>query len=340
MKDQISVAIFGCGNMGSTHARKLAKMNNVRLRYLVDVNEESAIRLKKELDAELTSSDYRKALDDKEVDIVIICTHHHLHAPMSIASAQAGKHIFCEKPLALTMEDCLAITEAVEKAGVKFMMGFQARFSPFVLKLKEVVPHPWVIIAQLIDPKWGESIWANDPIEGGGNVLSQGCHCFDVTCFLSGSKPVSIYAEGGNFHHPSLPIIDSVACTLRFENGSVANVTVGDFGNPALMGKSAYQVFAGSVTATLFKYYNEPEVRLWGKEPSRITIDDLPGCNDSHIAHGYTQQIQALIDWVSKDIDPVNAAKVRDGMLATELALKAFESIKTHQPQSVISDQC
>jgi predicted dehydrogenase len=313
MKDKIGVAIFGCGNMGSTHARRLARMGNIRLRYLVDSYEESAIKLQKELDAELTASDFRNALDDKEVDLVIICTHHHLHAPMSIASAQAGKHIFCEKPLALTMDDCLGIADAVEKNNTKFMMGFQARFSPFVLKLKEVVPKPWITIAQLIDPKWGEDIWANDPIEGGGNVLSQGCHCFDTTCFLNGSKPVSIYAEGGNYHHPSISIIDSVA----------------------LMGKSAYQVFAGNVTATLSKYYNEPEVHLWGAEPPRITVDDIPGCNDSYVAHGYTQQIQAMIDWVGKDVEPVNAAKVRDGVLATELALKAFESIKTHQPQAL-----
>jgi len=335
MADMVNVAIFGCGNMGSTHARRLSKLENVHLRYLVDANKESALKLQKEVNAELVTEDFNKVLDDKNVDVVIICTHHHLHAPMSISAAQAGKHVFCEKPLALNVEECLSIAEAVEKSGIKFMMGFQARFSPFVLKIKEVVPKPWVTIAQLVDPKWGEDLWANDPVEGGGNVLSQGCHCFDATCFLNGSKPVSIYSEGGNLHHLSLPIIDSVVSTMRFDNGSVANVTIGDFGNPALMGKSAYQVFAGNVTATLFNYYSEPEVRLWGAEPARITMDDLPGCNDSYMAHGYTQQMHALIDWVSKDIDPVNAAKVRDGVLATELAIKAFESIKTHQAQDL-----
>jgi len=335
MADVVKAAIFGCGNMGSTHARRLSRLENVRLRYLVDAYEESALKLQKEVDAELITTDFRKALDDKDVDVVIICTHHNLHAPMSIAAAQAGKHVFCEKPLALNMEECLSIAEAVEKADVKFMMGFQARFSPFVLKLKEFVPNPWVTIAQLIDPKWGESSWANDPIEGGGNILSQGCHCFDATCFLNDSTPVSIYSEGGNYHHPTLPITDTVVCTMRFANGSVANVTIGDFGNPALMGKSAYQVFAGNVTATLFNYYSAPEVRLWGAEPARITMDDLPGCSDSYVAHGYAQQMHALIDWVGKDIDPVNAAKVRDGVLATELAIKAFESIKTHQAQAL-----
>jgi len=335
MSEKVNVAVIGCGGMGSTHARRLSGIESVHLSYLVDANEEAAQKLQRETGAESIATDYKKILDDEKLDAVIICTHHHLHAPMSIAAAEAGKHLFCEKPLALTMEDCLAMAEAVEKAGVKFMMGFQARFSPFVLKLKEVVPQPWVTIAQLVDPKWGDAIWANDPIEGGGNVLSQGCHCFDATIFLNGSEPVSIYAEGGNYHHKSLPIIDTVACSLRFADDSVANVTIGDFGHPVLMGKSAYQVFSGNITATLSDYYNDPEVRLWGAEPSIITTNDLPGCNDTHFAHGYTQQMYALMDWISKDIEPLNAAKVRDGVRATELALKAFESIRTHQPQAL-----
>jgi len=335
MPNHIGIAVIGCGGMGGTHARRLVGIKDAHLRYLVDVHEEAALKLQKEIDAEFTTTDFDKVLDDKSVDLIVICTHHHLHSPMSIAGAEAGKNIFCEKPLALTIEECESIEKAVNKAGVRFMMGFQARFSPFVLKLKEIVPKPWITIAQLIDPKWGDGIWSNDPVEGGGNVLSQGCHCFDTTCFLNGAVPVSIYAEGGNLHHPDLPIIDAVACTLRFANGGIANVTIGDFGHPALMGKSAYQVFAGNITATLFNYYSEPEVRLWGTEPARITIADLPGCDDGYIAHGYAQQMQAMIDWITKDIDPLNAAKVSDGSLATRIAIKAFESIRTHQPQPI-----
>ena len=336
MADKVGIAIVGCGGMGRTHARNLAKFEDVHLRYLVDVREEAALALQKEVNAESVASDFEKVLNDKSVDVVLICTHHHLHAPMSIAAAQAGKNVFCEKPLALTIEDCENVASAVEAAGIKFMGGFQVRFSPFLLKLKEVVPQPWVTIAHIIDPKWGESSWANDPVEGGGNVLSQGCHCFDATCFLNDAEPVSIYAGGGNFHHPTLPITDTVACTLRFANGSVANVTIGDFGKPALLGKSGYQVFAGNVTAALFNLHGEPEVRLWGAEPERLTMSDLPGCEDSLVAHGYPQEMRALIDWVGKDIEPTNAAMVSDAVLATTLGIKAIESIKTGQPQSLL----
>jgi predicted dehydrogenase len=334
MADKVGVAVVGCGGMGKTHARLLAKFDDVRLVALVDVRQEAAMELKGEVGAASATSDLGSVLNDDSIDLVLICTHHHLHAPMCISAAQAGKHIFCEKPLALTIEECQKIAKEVQTAGVKFMVGFQARFSPFVLKLKEVVPKPWVTIAQLVDPKWDDKSWANDPVEGGGNVLSQGCHCFDATCFLSGSQPVSIYAGGGNFHHPTLPITDTVACTLRFDSGGVANVTIGDCGKSGLMGKASYQLFAGDMTATLFNYYSQPEIRLWGRDPERITMADL-GCEDSLTANGYTGEMRALIDWVGKDLYPSHAAKVEDGLRATALGVKAIESIRTHRPQEI-----
>ena len=334
MAKKVGVAIVGCGGMGRTHARSLVKRDDVHFRILVDVRVEAAQALQKEVNAEFIATDFEDALEDPGVDIILICTHHHLHAPISIAAVQAGKNVFCEKPLALTLEECENVARAVESAGVKFMMGFQVRFSPLLLKLKEVVPKPWVTIGHIIDPKWGESSWANDPIEGGGNIFSQGCHCFDGTCFLNDTEPISIYAGGGNYHHPTLPIVDSVACTIRFAGGSVANVAIGDFGSPALLGKSGYQFFAGNVTATLYNLHTgEPEIRFWGIQPARLTRADIPGCTDSLMAHGYTQEMHALIDWISKDIDPVMGAKVSDGVRATKLAIKAFESIRTNQAQ-------
>lgn len=332
---RVGAAIIGCGNMGKTHARLLAGFDEVSLRMLVDADEGRARALGAEVPAAAVSTEFERALDDPAVDVVFICTHHHLHAPMCVAAAGAGKNIFCEKPLAINLEDCEAISKAVNAAGVKFMAGFQARFSPFFLKLKEVAPRPWLTIAQYFDPRWGEQSWANDPVAGGGNVLSQGCHCFDAVRFLNASEAVSIYAAGGNYHHPTLPITDAVACTLRFADGAVANVAIGDVGKPALMGKAAYQVFAGDATASLFNYHWSPEIRLWGAGPGRLTVDDIPGCDDSDFAHGYTQQMRAVVDWTLRDVDPVNAAKLDDAVRATTLALRSIEAIRTGQVQEL-----
>lgn len=338
MTDKLGVAIIGCGGMGRTHARLLATFDDVYIRALVDVREEAAQAIHEEVKAEYTTSDFERVLNDDGVDAMLVCTHHHLHRPMCVAAAEVKKNIFVEKPLALTMDDCNAIRDAVKSAGVKLMVGFQARHSPFILKLKEVIGVPLAIISQLIDPRWGDASWANDPIEGGGNVLSQGCHCFDATSFLAGSEPVSIYAQGGNFTHPNIPqITDSVACVIRFANGAVASVTIGDFGKPALMGKAAYQLYAGDKTGTLWNYYEkEPQMKFWGAQPEAFTMDDLPeNWRNSHGAHGYVQQMRGMVDWFARDVDPVNAAKVEDGVRATLMGVKAIEAIRTGQAQKV-----
>jgi predicted dehydrogenase len=332
----ISVAIIGCGNMGGTHARNLAKRSDVRIRGYADPRTEAAAALREECGGEVVVAEPERLLDDREVDLVFLCTHHHLHEPLCVAAAQAGKHVFVEKPLALTIEACEAVQHAVEAAGTKLMVGFQARFSPFVETMKELIPHPMVTVGQLVDPRWGDASWANDPVEGGGNVLSQGCHLFDMMYWLNESEPTLIHAEGGNFHHPQLPITDGIVATLRFANGAVGSVINGDFGAPALAGKAFYELFGGDRTVTLSGYYNEPVLHGWKTEVERMTMADLPpGLRDYGSAHGYPQMVEAMITWVAEGIEPRQAAKVRDGVRATAIGVKAIESIRTGQPQNL-----
>ena len=124
MAEQVGVAVVGCGGMGKWHTRILAGFDDVHLRVLVDVNEDAALALHADSGAVKVATDMNGAMQDRGVDAVLVCTHHHLHAPMCIAAAQAGKHTFCEKPLALTMEDCEAIAGAVDAAQVKVMVGY------------------------------------------------------------------------------------------------------------------------------------------------------------------------------------------------------------------------
>lgn len=339
MSEKVGIGIIGCGGMGRHHASNLANIEDVGVRGYADIREEAAESLMKEFGGDFCTADANEFFDDHRIDVVLICTHHHLHKPFALEAAKAGKHIFVEKPLALTIEDCKEIEEAVESAGVKLMVGFQARFSPFMHKLKEIIPNPLVTFGQLVDPRWGDNSWANDPVEGGGNVLSQGCHLFDMMYWFAESEPVTIFAEGGNFTHPKIPqITDSVVATIQYENSTVGNVVVGDFGKPALAGKSFYELFGGEVTGTLYGYYSENlAIKFWGAEIDSFTMEDLPEeQRNSSFAHGYVDEMQALIDWVGKDIDPAKAAKVKDGTRATTLAIKAIEAIETGKPQSLL----
>jgi predicted dehydrogenase len=152
--------------------------------------------------------------------------------------------------------------------------------------------------------------------------------------WLNESEPVAIHAEGGNFHHPTLPITDGIVATLRYANGAVGSVVNGDFGAPALAGKAFYELFGGDRTVTLSGYYGEPELRGWKTEIERLTVADLPpDLQNSNGAHGYTQMVQAMIAWVAEGVEPRQAAMVRDGVRATAIGVKAIESIRTGQPE-------
>lgn len=115
-------------------------MPQFRVRAMMDIVEEEAKKTYTEFKADYYTTDLNRVLKDPEVDAVYVCTHHNNHVPISISAAEAGKHIFCEKPLALTIEECRRMEETVKETRVQFMMGFPQRFSTLSQKAKELVP--------------------------------------------------------------------------------------------------------------------------------------------------------------------------------------------------------
>ena len=130
----IDVAVFGAGRIGKIHASNLARQPGVRLKYVVDVNRDAAAALAKEHGA--TVADVDGAMGDASVGATVVCSSTDTHADLILASAAQKKHVFCEKPVDLTIERARACADAVAKAGVVCMIGFQRRFDPTFSALK------------------------------------------------------------------------------------------------------------------------------------------------------------------------------------------------------------
>ena len=108
----------------------------------------------------------------------------------------------------------------------------------------------------MIDPRWGDALWAQSPDRGGANVISQGVHTFDLLSYFHDSEPVAIAAGGGAFTHPDSALIDSTVCTIYYANGSTASAVIGDFGPAHHVKKSFYQLFDGQgKSATIYGYF-------------------------------------------------------------------------------------
>lgn len=323
MSADIRVAIIGSGSMGKVHAECLSKIEGATAVAFCDVDLERATEMCGAFHGHYATDDPGKIFRDGQIDAVYICTHHDTHSTLAVQAAEAGKHMMMEKPLALTLEGCDAIGNAVAKSGVKVMTGFKMRYYPAVAKVKQFIPSPVITVAQMMDSRWPDDFWANDPVKGGGNVLSQGCHTMDLVYYLNESEPVRIYAEGGNFTHRNINIIDNIAATITFANGSIASVVQGDSGQTPFVSKFSFQVMNGTKTAHL---HNRLKTATMFDGTNTFKHEDPE-------EYGFLEENRDFIRALQRNEDP--PITHRDGLRATLLILRAFESIKTHTPQMV-----
>jgi predicted dehydrogenase len=293
-------------------------MEGVSARALVDTNLALAQSLLPDGNSYATD-DAAAAFADPEVDAVVISTWHDTHAHLAKAAAAAGKHILLEKPMALTLGECVEIAEAADRAKVVLSLDFKFRFAPAVLKVKEAIPQPLITHGQLAMPKMPADIWVRDPKRGGGMVLATACHVLDMVYWLNNSEPVRVYAEGGP---------DAVSATVRFESGATASLLLADEGENPHAGKWLHEVFDGQRSAVLFDHFQQ--ARFSGVEPDHF-------CDHSELFSDGTYGIlEDFVRGIRTGKPPV--VTPRDGIRATLFALRLLDSLSSGKPEEIRLD--
>jgi myo-inositol 2-dehydrogenase/D-chiro-inositol 1-dehydrogenase len=192
----LEIAQFGAGRIGQIHAANIAAMKDVRLRYIVDVHADAARKLAARYGARVGAE--RDALADREVGAVLIASSTDTHARLAIAAARAGKAIFCEKPIDLSLSKVDSCLQEVEKAGVPMFVGFNRRFDPSFSALKARVDAGEIgAVEQVV-------ISSRDPGPpplsyikvSGGMFRDMTIHDFDMARWLLGEEPVEVFAMG------------------------------------------------------------------------------------------------------------------------------------------------
>lgn len=315
----VRVAVIGCGANGTHHARYLASTGRSKVVLVCDVDASRAEALAAETGARAVT-ETEQVLHASDVDAVWICTHHDSHRTLAIRTAQSGKHVFIEKPLALTIEDCTAMVDALETAGVLATVGFKFRFFPAVMAAHSYISAPLMTIAHVVDDEWPEDHWANHPTKGGGNVLSEGVHIMDLVVHLHNALPVRIHAEGGRLMHPDAANPDHAVITMAFPDGSIATVAIGESGQSPLTSKFGVQMSDGQRSLNLHNRLTALEMR--DKQGRRSHQDErevgVDAINDAFIG--------SIVSGTPPSCGP------RDGLRATALILAAFESIRSGVP--------
>ncbi|NLV41394.1 MAG: inositol 2-dehydrogenase [Candidatus Hydrogenedentes bacterium] len=226
-KSLLNIGLIGVGRIGKVHAEHLAyRIPRARLAAVSDVNLEAAAALGAKLGVGRVEADHRALLADPALDAVVICSPTDLHAPMIEESAAAGKHIFCEKPVARTLGEIDRALDAVARAGVKLQIGFNRRFDANFARVRRAIssgeigePHLLHIVSR--DP-------GPPPIEyvrvSGGMFLDMTIHDFDMARFLIGEEVEEVFAAGAVRVDPAIGEagdLDTALVTLKFAGGAL-----------------------------------------------------------------------------------------------------------------------
>jgi predicted dehydrogenase len=321
----LNFGLIGCGGLArAAHCASLAQIPQARFLAYADINAEAANRTLAEFGGEYATTDPDKLLADKRLDAVYICTRHDSHAPLAIAAACAGKHIFIEKPLALTLEECEAVADAVAQAGVYLMPAFKMRYYPLIRKAHEFIPEPQVLVGQMLCSRWPDDNWAQDPVQGGANVHSQGCHTTDIIRYLSGSEPKRLWAAGGMLTHPGHPCIDQCVASIQFANGHVASWIQGDAGESPFTSKFFFELYGN----------NGRSVQLYDRLKKATFYDGQKSWTEERPEEeGFLLENCAFVNALLEGRAP--ELTVEDGIQATRIVLAADRAIRTGEVQTL-----
>jgi len=265
MASKASVAFLGAGNYAGRVLIPAFKAAGASLHTVVSGGGVSAVHYGKKHGFAQASTDDAAVVADSAVDTVVVATRHDAHGRQVLAALQAGKHVFCEKPLCLTLDELAEIEQTFEGDGPRpmLMLGFNRRFSPHVMKVKQLlatVAEPRSFVMTVNAGAIPADHWTQDKSVGGGRIVGEGCHFIDLLRHLAGAAIVSHHAVALG-RHPALQITDDKATiTLQFADGSVGTIHYlanGDKGFP----KERLEVFcAGRV----LQLDNFRKLRGWG----------------------------------------------------------------------------
>lgn len=253
----IRVALCGAGGFAKgMHLPNLKRMKDKYALYAVQsrtgANAE-AIAVKE--GAAYSTTDYGRILQDPNVDMVMICTRHNLHADMVIQALEAGKAVFVEKPMAITWDEAEKVIQTAKKTNVPFMVGFNRRFSKYAEETKKAIKNrknPLIISYRMNAGYIPQESWIQSE-EGGGRIIGEGCHIIDLFNYFTDSKAESISVNQITPKTDHVSRTDNCVITVKYEDGSVCTLTYTGQGSKEY-GKEYFELFVDGAVIVMDDY--------------------------------------------------------------------------------------
>jgi len=263
---RIKVAVIGAGNFAKTiHLPNLQKLSNLyEIHAIVSATGSNAKETARQFGAAYCSTDYHDVLADEDVDMVMICTRHNLHAKIAMEAAKAGKAVFSEKPMALNKRELNELVEVLKETRVPFMVGFNRRFSPAAMRVKELIKdrqNPIIVIYRVNAGYIPLDHWVHTE-EGGGRIIGEACHMFDLFNYFTESEVESIDVSAISPKTEHISSKDNFVATLKYTDGSVCTLIYTALG-PAELPKEYIEVYCDGKTFVIDDF---KELRVYGSK--------------------------------------------------------------------------
>ncbi len=335
---KLKVGVVGLGRLGKVYVRDLAaRIPETTVVAVADIDRGLAASIAEEFDIPTTYSSAEDLIADRNVDAVVIVTSTHAHRDNVIVAAEGKKPTFCEKPPALSLAECAAMSSAVEKSGTFFQMGFMRRFDPGYAAAKEkiaqgAIGRPVVFKSSSRDPFRPSLEYAN-PASSGGIMVDMGIHDFDLARWFMGDVD-AVSASGAVLAYPemaSIGDIDNAIATLEFADGRLGVI---DLTRNGFYGYDISTELLGDAGTLRVGYIRETPLLTMTK--NSVAHDTVPYFME-RFERAYTIQLQNFAQNVLHGREP--AVVLKDGVEALRTALAATEAHRTRQRVKVSSIQ-
>jgi myo-inositol 2-dehydrogenase / D-chiro-inositol 1-dehydrogenase len=329
---RVTVGLIGAGRIGKRHARTLAfETPAAQLRVVCDVDETSARSLALETQCERWAIDPYSVIADPAVDAIAIASSTDSHAPLITAAAETGKHVFCEKPIALDLESTDKALAAVEQAGVKLQIGFQRRFDEAYSRAKKMMSAGKIgriesIRESMRDPNPPHREYVPT---SGGLFRDMSIHDFDSVRWLMGEEVDELFAFASNLVDPMFGEygdVDTSIVSMKFPSGSLA-----------VIDNSRRSAFGYDIRTDIFG--SEGALFVGNPRDSGLLHLSPAGVVSEHVYWflerfdgAYVAEMRAFVDCIVNDTEP--AVTGEDGRAAMALAYAAEASLRSNQPAS------
>lgn len=331
--NKITVGIIGAGKIGKLHAQNILQSDKFHLRAIADIRIDHLKGSPFEEKVSYLTTDPMEMIKDKEIDAIFICSLTETHVGFIKAAAKEEKHVFCEKPISLNIEETREVVDVVQETGIKFQIGFNRRFDKHFKKVYEAVHSgkvgkPHIVKITSRDPEPAPESYIS---RSGGLFIDMTIHDFDMLRYLSGSEVTEVTVKAANLIDSvfeKYKDVDTAVLMLQFQNGSLGVI---DNSRRAVYGyDQRIEVFGekGMVSAE-----NETKTNVQLATKDGISLDQPKYFFMDRYQDAYVTEIDEFANAILQN-KPVPCS-VEDGYRAELIALAAKTSYEEKKTISI-----